>query len=87
MYPVIGGTIAPPTMAMHMIPDPSAARLSSPSDASEKMVGNMTELNKPIARSEYPEVIPLVFAEIISNVITPPAAQASSFPGENTRNK
>jgi len=42
--PVTSGTMAPPTMAMQMTPEPSAARLPKPSLASVKIVGNMMEL-------------------------------------------
>ena len=62
--PVTSGTMAPPTIAMQMIPDPSAARLPKPSLASVKIVGNMMELNSPMASSDHPETRPVVFAEI-----------------------
>ena len=47
--PVSNGTTAPPKMAMLMIPDPSAARPPSPSQARLKMVGNMIEFISPTA--------------------------------------
>ena len=49
------------------------------------MVGNMMELNKPIASSEYPETWPLVLAESNSSEMTTAATHDSTLPGEKTR--
>ena len=40
-------------MATQMMPEPSAARLPKPSQASEKMVGNMMELKIPTLISNH----------------------------------
>ena len=47
--PVASGTTAPPKIATLMIPEPSAARGPSPSQASVKIVGNMIEFIRPMA--------------------------------------
>ena len=49
-------------MATQMIPDPSAARGPSPSQASVKIVGNMIELNSPTASSDQPDTAPTLLA-------------------------
>jgi hypothetical protein len=72
-------------MATQMMPEPSAARAPKPSQASEKMVGNMIELNNPIASSDPPASMPVVCADTNSSPSTAPAAQASTLPGENIR--
>src|SRR5580704_13363285 len=83
--PVSGGIRAPPTIAIAIMPDADAERGPSPSDASEKMVGNMIELHRPIARSDQPATAPLVWEEMNSRLMTPAAATASTLPGENKR--
>src|SRR5258708_23741066 len=83
--PVTSGTMAPPTMAMQITPEPSAARSPRPSLASVKIVGNMMELNKPIASSDQADTAPEVLAEIVSRAMTMPATQARTLPGENSR--
>src|ERR1700676_5264801 len=83
--PVTSGTMAPPTMATQITPDPSAARLPRPSLANVKIVGNMMELNRPIASSDQPETNPVVFAEIVNRTMTVAAAQANTLPGANSR--
>ena len=67
---------------MAITPDPSAARLPSPSLASEKIVGNMIELVSPIASSAQAETAPVVLAEIRISVIAPVATLASTLPGD-----
>jgi hypothetical protein len=57
---------APPTIATAMIPEAEAERRPRPSDASEKMVGNMIELQSPIARSDQPDTAPNVCEEMNS---------------------
>ena len=84
--PVIPGTIAPPTIAMQMTPDPSAVRLPRPSLARVKIVGNMMELNRPMASKDPAENCPTVLAEISSSAMTAAAAQESTLPGEKRRN-
>src|SRR5580704_9938279 len=83
--PVNGGITAPPTIATAMMPEAEADRGPRPSDASEKMVGNMIELHRPIARSDQPDTAPVVCEEMNSRLITPAAATASTLPGENKR--
>src|ERR1700685_2403312 len=83
--PVINGTMAPPTMATQMMPEPSAARGPRPSLASEKIVGNMMELNNPMASSDQPETAPVEWAEVNNSAIAAAAAHANTLPGENTR--
>src|SRR5215469_18098793 len=78
-WPVNGGITAPPTIAIAMMPEAEAERGPKPSDASEKMVGNMIELQRPIARSDQPDAAPVVCEEMNSNVMTPAAAAASTF--------
>src|SRR5579862_4002206 len=83
--PVSLGTTAPPTIATQMMPEPSAARGPSPSLASENIVGNMMELNRPMASSDQPEAGPeTVIENTSSNTFIAPA-QASTLPGENMR--
>jgi hypothetical protein len=79
--------IAPPTIAMQMIPEPSAARGPNPSQASEKMVGNMMELNNPMASSDHPATAPSVLAEINNSAITTAASHARILPGEKMRSR
>src|SRR5580704_9417305 len=83
--PVNGGITAPPTIATAMMPEADAERAPRPSDASEKMVGNMIELQSPIARRDHPDIAPIVCEETNSRVMTPAAATASTLPGENKR--
>src|ERR1700735_4715427 len=83
--PVRSGTMAPPTIAMQITPEPSAARSPRPSLASVKMVGNMMELNRPIATSDQADTAPDVLAEMVSNAITAAATHANTLPGENSR--
>src|SRR5580658_10706700 len=85
--PVSLGTTAPPTIATQMMPEPSAARGPRPSEASEKIVGNMIELNNPIASSDQPDKAPTLVAEIVSSISTAAAAHASTLPGESTRSR
>src|SRR5271156_3140674 len=86
-WPVNGGMTAPPTIATAMIPEAEAERGPRPSDASEKMVGNMIELQRPIARSDQPDTAPVVCEEMNSSVMTPADATASTLPGENKRSR
>src|SRR6266404_2370766 len=83
--PVTSGTTAPPTMATQMTPEPSAARLPKPSLARVNMVGNMMELNSPIASNDQPETMPTVFADTVSKMMTVAAAQANTLPGAKKR--
>src|SRR6185369_6721698 len=83
--PSKSGTMAPPTIAVAMMPEPSAARAPSPSLASEKIVGNMIELQSPIASSDQPDTAPVEDAEIASNASTAAATHASTLPGEKMR--
>jgi hypothetical protein len=50
---------------MQMTPEPSAERLPRPALASEKIVGNMIELKRPIDSNAQPERAPAVFAETV----------------------
>ena len=77
--------MAPPTIAMQITPEPSAARSPRPSFASVKIVGNMMELNKPIASSDQADTAPEVLAEIVSKAMTAAATHANTLPGENSR--
>ena len=70
-----------------MMPEAEAERGPKPSDASEKMVGNMIELQSPIASSDQPDTAPVVCEEMNSRLMTPAAATASTLPGENTRSR
>ncbi len=70
-----------------MMPEAEAERGPRPSDASEKMVGNMIELQSPIARSDQPDTAPVVCEEMNNSVMTPAAATASTLPGENRRSR
>ncbi|MNR48115.1 hypothetical protein D3C85_1673090 [compost metagenome] len=79
--PVSGGTMAPPTMAQQISPEPSAAREPRPSDARAKIVGNMTELKRPMARIAQPAVEPLELAATVIRAITTAAAAARILPG------
>ena len=72
-------------MAMQIRPEPSAARSPRPSEASEKMVGNMIELTRPMASSDQPETAPLVLADTSSSRAARPPATASTLPGEQMR--
>src|SRR5580693_6935279 len=85
--PVNGGITAPPTIATAMMPDADAERGPRPSDASEKMVGNMIELHSPIARRDQPDTAPVVCEALNSRLMTPADAAASTLPGENTRSR
>src|ERR1700742_1894113 len=80
--PVMMGTMAPPTMATQITPEPSAVRGPRPSDASAKMVGNMMELKRPMESSDQPDTAPAVLAEIKSSSTTMVALKASTLPGE-----
>src|ERR1700686_4183920 len=82
--PATSGTMAPPTMATQMTPEPSAARLPKPSLARVNMVGNMMELNSPMASSDHPETVPTVLADTVNRMMTVAAAQANTLPGANS---
>lgn len=81
------------TLRDHGSPDnghtdnPRAAREPSPSEASEKIVGNMMEFMSPTAINDHPDIAPVPLAEITMSKIAPPATLASTFPGEITRNR
>ena len=79
--------MAPPTIAMQIRPEPSGARSPSPSEASEKIVGNMIELNRPIEIRLKPEATPVESAETNSSVIAQAAAAASTLPGGKRRSR
>src|SRR3546814_20420875 len=70
-----------------MMPEPSAARGPSFSQARLKIVGNMIEFIRPTASSEYPATVPVELAEIAINVIAPVATVASSRPGLTRRSR
>ena len=74
-------------MATAMMPEAEAERGPSPSDANEKIVGNMIELQRPIASNDQPDTAPIVCEEMNSSVMTPAAATASTLPGENKRSR
>ena len=58
--PCITGISAPPTIAMHRMPEPWPVCLPSPSIASVKIVGNMIELNRPTAMIAHIATWPVV---------------------------
>ena len=72
--------MAPPTMAMQMMPEPSAVLVPNPSEASEKIVGNMIELHRPIASSAQPETSARLLAETTATR-SPTAATTATFAG------
>ncbi len=56
--PCTTGTIAPPTIAVQITPDAMPVNLPKPLVASEKMVGNIIELKKPMAISAHIDTAP-----------------------------
>ena len=68
-----------------MIPDPSAARLPSRSQASEKIVGNMIEFISPIASRLYAASVPLLLVDSAISAIAPIATAARILPGLTSR--
>lgn len=52
------GTMAPPTMAVQMMPEAAPVNLPKPLVASEKMVGNIIELKKPINSNAHIDTFP-----------------------------
>jgi len=70
--------MAPPTIATQIIAEPSAARGPKPSQAKAKMVGNMMEMNRPIASNAQPDTAPVAVADIKRSARTTAAADAST---------
>lgn len=81
--PKSGGTIAPPTIIVHNIPDPCGLRLSNPSIDRVKIVGNMIELKRPTIRIDHIEINPLEKMEIKIKAMAPMAKEAKTLDGSN----
>src|SRR3546814_20235730 len=79
------GTIAPPMIAVHMMPDPCGVRSPSPSVARQKIVGNISELQKPTRISAQPDSAPVVTADRMISEIAPAAKVVSTRPGLASR--
>lgn len=71
----------PPTIAKHNQPEPLLVSGPSLSIATEKIVGNMIELNKPIASTEYKATSPWVKIVVNNNAITQQALNAIALEG------
>src|SRR3546814_16194548 len=65
------GTIAPPTIAVHMMPDPCGVCSPSPSVQRLKIVGNISELQKPTRNSAQPDTAPVVTADRMTSETAP----------------
>ncbi len=65
--PIRAGTIAPPTTAVMMSPDPLLVIGPSPVMPSAKMLGNMMELKKPQSTSVQMATCPLLTMETTSS--------------------
>lgn len=79
--PTKGGINAPPTMAVHNTPDPSG--LCSPNSSSDmlKMVGNITELQKPTSKIATMATKPLVTIDVSARRTAPPPKKAKTMAG------
>ena len=75
------GIKAPPTIAVQSKPEPFGLKSPKPSMAKVKMVGNIMELNKPIANTVHIENSPPVFIVNKSNTMAPMLNIASTLPG------
>ncbi|KRC00985.1 hypothetical protein ASE26_21975 [Duganella sp. Root198D2] len=83
--PCANGTSAPPTMAMHRMPEPCPVYLPSPFSAILKMVGNMIELHRPTARTAHIATLPLPNTAPSTSAIASKELNASVLPGLTTR--
>ena len=64
-----------------MMPDPSAARRPSPSQARVKIVGNMIELARPIASSDQAATAPVELMDTRISAIAAAEQPARTLPG------
>ncbi len=66
------GSMAPPTIAAHKIPEPCPVCFPKPFTASEKIVGNMMELNRPTERIVHmtKEPLPIIVIKTKTAAVT-----------------
>ena len=79
--PCSRGIIAPPTIAIQRIPEPWLVNFPSFFSPSANMVGNMMELQRPMASTDHMANLPWLKMVIISNVIAVNAFAARHFSG------
>src|SRR3569833_1448614 len=84
MIPLTSGIMAPPTMAMHKMPEPFGAASPSPSTARAKIVGNMMELQRPIAMMAAAAVAPVENDDSSASAAAKAPQTASATPGGTT---
>ncbi len=73
--------IAPPTIAVHKIPDACGLYSPSPLNDNENIVGNIIELNKPTNSIDHIATKPVVNIEIVNNEIAIIAKRANTLEG------
>ena len=74
------GTNAPPTIAIHKIPDPCDVCLPKPITAKLKIVGNIIELASPISNTAHIATAPLVVIAISNKITALTALKAKTLP-------
>ena len=82
MWPCIHGIMAPPTIAVLSSPEASPVNGPNPSMPNVKMVGNMMELKKPIARMLIMATWPVVAIEMQTSKAAMKAFAVSTIRGE-----
>ena len=83
--PCSTGRIAPPTIAIIIRLEPLPVSGPSCAVPSVKMVGNMTELNRPTAMMLPIAMLPVVATEVQTRAEAITAALPSTLPGEMAR--
>ena len=79
--------MAPPTIAVHKIPDPWAVYWPIPCMARVNMVGNMMELNRPMLRMDQKATPPLEIMATVNSITLIMPYVASRFPGLINRSR
>ena len=83
IVPYKNGTIAPPTIAVHKIPEAWSVYFPKFLTAKVKMVANINEFIKPTVRMLHMATFPDDTIEIAINNIAAQALNANTFPGLN----
>ena len=78
--PYSGGIIAPPTMPVHSNPEPFGFKLPKPLSDNVNIVGNIIELNSPMAKILHIDINPFEFADRKIRKIAIKAKKLSTLP-------
>lgn len=73
--------MAPPTIAVERIPDAFVVYFPNPSTESEKMMANITELNKPTPIIDHTATLPLEITDIEIKRIAATAQKVNTIDG------